>query len=119
MKKIINQLPKRRGFNRNSKRMAIVNIRSLEKKFKEGEVINAKKLLKLGLISDIKNGVKILGKGELSKKLKVKAHSFSKSAKNAIIKSGGEVIETPQKRRHKITKKDFFKLGLPMIALHE
>ena len=105
MKKIINQLPKQRGFYRNVKRMAIVNIKSLEKRFKEGEVINAKKLLALGLISSVRNGVKILGKGELSKKLKVKAHSFSKSAKEAIIQSGGEVIETPLKKRSSITNK--------------
>ncbi len=51
--------------------------------------------MSLGLIRDIRNGVKILGKGELKKKLIIKAHSFSKSAKQAIIKAGGKAFETP------------------------
>ncbi|MCD4704868.1 50S ribosomal protein L15 [bacterium] len=98
MKKIIAQLPKLRGFNRNSDKVAIVNLSDLERKFKDGEEVNIKKLLKLGLIDSIKNGVKILGKGVLNKKLKIKAHSFSKSAQEAIIKAGGEIIETPKVR---------------------
>jgi len=99
MKKIIAQLPKRRGFNRISRKFNIINLNSLEKIFQDGEEVNFKKLLKLGLINRPKDGVKVLAKGDLKKKFTVKAHGFSKSAKEAIIKAGGEVIETPFKKR--------------------
>jgi large subunit ribosomal protein L15 len=99
MKKIIAQLPKKRGFNRSSRRFNIINLNILEQKFQEGEQITFKKLVALGLISRPRDGVKILAKGAIQKKLTVKAHSFSKTAKQAIIKAGGKVIETPFKKR--------------------
>ena len=99
MKKIIAQLPKKRGFNRNSRKFNIINLNILEQNFTEGEEINFKKLLKKGFINRPKDGVKILAKGDIKKKLTVKAHSFSKTAKEAIIKAGGKVIETPFKKR--------------------
>jgi large subunit ribosomal protein L15 len=105
MKKIIAQLPKKRGFNRSSQRFNVVNLNILEQKFKDGEDINIRKLIKLGLISRPRDGVKILAKGDISKKLTVKAHSFSKTAKEAIIKAGGSVIETPFKRRSLLATK--------------
>ena len=106
MKKLIAQLPKKRGFNRSSRRFNVINLNVLEKKFKDGEQITFKKLAALGLISKPRDGVKILAKGDIKKKLTVKAHSFSKTAKEAIIKAGGKVIETPfQKRRLLAAKK--------------
>jgi large subunit ribosomal protein L15 len=105
MKKLIIQLPKKRGFNRTSRRFNVINLNILEQKFKEGEQITFKKLAALGLISKPRDGVKILAKGDIKKKLTVKAHSFSKSAKEAIIKAGGKVIETPFKRRSLLAAK--------------
>ena len=105
MKKIIAQLPKKRGFNRSSRRFNIINLSTLEQKFKEGESVTVKKLIALGLVSKPREGVKILAKGNIAKKLTVKAHSFSKTAKQAIIKAGGSVIETPFKKRSLLAAK--------------
>lgn len=105
MKKIIAQLPKKRGFNRSSRRFNIINLNTLEQKFKDGESVTVKKLIALGLISKPREGVKILAKGDIGKKLTVKAHSFSKTAKEAIIKAGGKVIETPFKKRSLLAAK--------------
>lgn len=105
MKKLIAQLPKKRGFNRDSRRMNIINLNVLEQKFQEGEEINVKKLIKLGLINRPRDGVKILAKGDIKKKLTVKAHGFSKTAKQAIIKAGGKVIETPFQKRSLLAAK--------------
>ncbi len=105
MKKNIAQLPKHRGFNRQSTIFNIVNINILEKYFKSGEEVNVNSLLKLGFINDIKNPLKILSKGSLTKKLTVKAHHFSKTAKDAIIKAGGSVVETPRIKRNNPVRK--------------
>lgn len=105
MKKIIAQLPKKRGFNRSSQRFNIINLNTLEQKFKDGESVTIKKLIAFGLISRPRDGVKILAKGDIDKKLIVKAHSFSKTAKEAIIKAGGSAIETPFKKRSLLAAK--------------
>ena len=76
------RLPKR-GFNsRNPLIYQIVNLKLLEKKC-EGEV-SPQSLFELGVIRNTKQPVKILGVGELSKKLQVKAHAYSSKAKEAI-----------------------------------
>lgn len=105
MKKLIAQLPKHRGFNRASEKFEVINLSVLESKFNSGDEVSAKTLMKLNLISSIKAKVKILGKGQLTKKFKVKAHDFSKTAKDAIIKAGGEVIETPKFKQKPTLKK--------------
>ena len=73
---------------------AIVNLEKLNA-FKDGTVVNAALLIEKGLVKDELGGIKILGKGELTKKLTVEAASFSASAKAAIEAKGGEakVIE--------------------------
>lgn len=82
-------LPKR-GFNNvNRKTYEVVNLSSLNN-FKDGEKVTPEKLLEAGLIS-CTCAVKILGNGELTKKLEVSAHAFSKSAEEAISKAGGTV----------------------------
>lgn len=105
MKKIIAQFPKKRGFNRQKAIFQIINLNILENNFKEGEEITVKKLFKLGLIDNMKEKVKILGNGEISKKLIVRAHSFSKSAKEAIIKAGGKAVLSIRKLRSQEIKK--------------
>lgn len=87
------RLPVKKGFrNINHKEFAIVNLDDLERLFKAGDEVTPEKLIKTGVIPGLKDGVKILGFGELGKKLSVKAHRFSKAAQAAIEKAGGEAI---------------------------
>lgn len=87
------RIPKR-GFNnaRFRREYAIVNVRDLEK-LEEGTEITPEVLLAKGLIRDLKDGVKVLGDGELSKKLVVKAHKFSELAREKIQAQGGSAVE--------------------------
>ncbi len=85
------RLPVKKGFrNINHKEYAIVNLDDLERLFKAGDEVTPDSLLKTGIIPGLKDGVKILAFGSLSKKLKVSAHKFSAKAKEAIEKAGGE-----------------------------
>lgn len=70
-------------------RYAIVNLKALDARFGDGEEVNAESLVKLGLIRDTKLPVKVLGEGEITKKLTVTAAKFSKSASDKITAAGG------------------------------
>ena len=76
-----------------AKRLEAINVSALNK-FEDGAVVNVCDLLEKGIISKCEYGVKILGNGELTKKLTVRASAFSASAKEKIEKAGGtaEVI---------------------------
>ena len=83
------RIPKR-GFNNIfAKPLESVNVSDLEK-FENGAVIDAEKLLEAGVLSKCVYGVKILGDGELTKSLTVKATAFSQSAKSKIEAAGGK-----------------------------
>jgi len=83
------RLPHFRGFTAlNKKEFAIVNLSDLER-FDDGVVVTPELLLSSRVVGAIKDGVKILGKGELTKKLTVQAHHFSKSAQDKITELGG------------------------------
>ena len=84
------KLPKR-GFNnyRFAKKYAVINVNALNK-FDDGEVVDSAALLAKGLVSNIFDGVKILGEGEITKKLTVKAKVFSANAKEKIEAVGGK-----------------------------
>ncbi|HEY8541102.1 MAG TPA: 50S ribosomal protein L15 [Pseudothermotoga sp.] len=69
---------------------AVVNIRSLEEKFEANEEVTPETLIKKGLVKDLRDGIKILGSGELTKPLIVRAHAFSKTAKKSIEMVGGK-----------------------------
>ena len=85
------RLPHRRGFTAfNKKVFAIVNLSALEK-FDAGTEVTPELLLEKRVIGDIKDGVKILGDGEFTKKLDIRAHHFSKSAQERIEALGGTV----------------------------
>ena len=71
--------------------LAVVNLSALEAHFEAGAVVDAEALAKAGLVKDLKDGLKVLGGGELKKALTVKAHKVSASAKQAIEKAGGKV----------------------------
>ena len=82
----------KRGFNNYNFRTtyATVNVGDLEK-FKEGTVVDKELLIKEGLVTKELDGIKILGNGELTKKLTVKANKFSETAKQKIENVGGVV----------------------------
>lgn len=90
---LFQRLPKRGFTNINRKEFAVVNLDKLNS-FAEGTEVTPELLLETGVISKLKSGVKILGDGQLEKKLTVKANKFSASAKQAIEAAGGtaEVI---------------------------
>jgi large subunit ribosomal protein L15 len=84
----------KRGFkNRNTKEIVSVNVSVLDR-FDNGTVIDAELLKNTGIVKNSRDGIKVLGNGELTKKLVVKATSFSASAKEKIEAAGGscEVI---------------------------
>ena len=86
------RLPKRGFKNVNRREYAIVNVADLNV-FENGTVVTLEELVKSGLVKKVYDGVKILGNGNLEKKLTVKANKFSESAKNAITSVGGSVEE--------------------------
>ena len=89
---LVRRIPKRGFNNRFRKVYSIVNISALEAKFENGAVVDAEALIVSGILSKIEDaGVKVLGGGELTKALTVKADKFSASAKEAIVKAGGSV----------------------------
>ncbi|HBT72525.1 MAG TPA: 50S ribosomal protein L15 [Lysinibacillus sp.] len=90
---LFRRLPKRGFTNINRKEYAIVNLDALNR-FEDGAEVTAALLLETGIVSNEKAGIKVLGNGALNKKLTVKAHKFSASAKEAIENAGGttEVI---------------------------
>lgn len=87
---IARRLPKRGFTNFNRKEYAIVNVKDLNR-FEDGTEVTPALLIESGLVKKELNGVKILGNGELTKKLTVKAAKFSKSAQETIENAGGKV----------------------------
>ena len=89
---LFQRLPKRGFHNHNKVEFAIVNVEKLNV-FEDGAVVDAEALVNASLIKEVKDGVKVLGNGELTKKLTVKANTFSESAKKAIEAAGGSAEE--------------------------
>ena len=84
------RMPKR-GFNNIfAKEFATINVSELEKRFESSAVVDADALIECGAIKDAKDGVKILGNGELTKSLTVKAVKFTAAAQEKIEKAGGK-----------------------------
>ena len=84
------RLPKRGFTNRNSKDIVAINLSALEV-FENGETVTVETLLEKGIVKNPKDGVKILGNGELTKKLNVKVNAVSETAKSKIEAAGGTV----------------------------
>ena len=83
------RIPKR-GFNNIfAKPLDAINV-SMLNKFEDGDVVGVEELLNAGVLSSCKYGIKILGNGEITKKLTVKAAAFSESAKAKIEAAGGK-----------------------------
>ncbi len=99
LKQTLKRIPKKKGFKSMHAKMSTVNIELLNKYFADGNIITFKKLMDLKVVRFSPSGLKVLGKGKINKKLTIKAESFSKSAKEAIVKAGGkaEIIKTQEK----------------------
>ena len=87
------RIPKRGFTNRNTKEIVAINLEQLER-FEAGATVSVDTLIETGIVKNPRDGVKILGRGELTKKLNVQANAFSASAKEKIEALGGtaEVI---------------------------
>ena len=89
---LVRRIPKRGFNNRWADAIAIVNLADLEARFNDGDEVTPDTLKANNLAKGRYDVLKILGDGELSKKLKVTAHRFSKSALEKIEKAGGETV---------------------------
>ena len=84
------RIPKRGFTNRNSKTIVGINVSALEV-FDNDAVVSVETLIEQGIVKNPRDGVKILGNGELTKKLTVRANGFTKTAESKITAAGGKV----------------------------
>ncbi|HWQ62057.1 MAG TPA: 50S ribosomal protein L15 [Negativicutes bacterium] len=87
---IYRRLPKRGFYNKFGKEYTEVNVRELNR-FEDGTVVDPVLLIEAGVIKNVRDGIRILGTGELEKSLTVKANGFTKSAMEKIQAAGGKV----------------------------
>jgi large subunit ribosomal protein L15 len=92
---LVRRVPKRGFNNRWAKTVLVVNVGDLNGAFKSGDKVDPESLLAANLVSGRFDELKILGNGEITKKLKISAHRFSKSATEKITGAGGEAIVIP------------------------
>ena len=85
------RIPKRGFTCPSSKEIVGINLGTLNERFEDGAVVDLEALIESGIVKNPKDGVKILGNGEITKKLTVKANAFSASAKEKIEAIGGTV----------------------------
>lgn len=94
---MIRRIPKRGFNNRWALTVAVVNVGQIDQAFDAGEEVSLETLAAKNLAKGRFDVLKVLGDGELSKKLKISAHRFSKSAAEKIEKAGGEMVVLPGK----------------------
>ncbi len=94
---LVRRIPKRGFNNRWALSVVIVNVGQLEQSFEAGEAVTLETLQAKNLAKGRFDVLKVLGDGELTKKLDVSAHRFSKSAQEKIEKAGGQVVVLPGK----------------------
>ncbi|MGI6588229.1 MAG: 50S ribosomal protein L15 [Peptococcia bacterium] len=85
------RLPKRGFTNIFKSEYVVINVCQLNERFEAGAVVTPEILVKSGLVKNVRDGIRILGKGEITKALTVKAHGFSKAAAEKIAAAGGQV----------------------------
>jgi large subunit ribosomal protein L15 len=85
------RLPKRGFHHQDRHPCAVVNVDALENLFEAGAVVTAEILVKAGLAGEARGGVKVLGRGELTKKLTVRVNQVSASARKKIEAAGGRI----------------------------
>lgn len=90
------RIPKR-GFTNSqfTKTFVIINLQTIDERYEAGEEVSPETLVEKGFAAHTKNPVKILGNGELTKKVTVKAHKFSASARAKIEAAGGTIVDLP------------------------
>ena len=97
---LFRRIPKR-GFSHATwdRKFHVVNVGAIDRRFNDGDTVDQEALKKVGLAKGPADGVRILGTGELTKRLTIRAHHFSKSAQEKITAKGGtyEVIPPPKK----------------------
>ena len=107
---LVRRVPKRGFNNRFALIVGTVNVADLERAFEAGEEVTPETLRAKSLAKSRWDVLKVLGDGELTKKLKVSAHRFSESAKEKIEKAGGEVVvlpgKTPVRQKQKQKRKE-------------
>ena len=105
---MVRRVPKRGFNNKFALDVAVVNLADLEQVFENGAEVNPESLRAASLAKQRYDVLKVLGTGKLTKKLKVSAHRFSKSAREQIEKAGGEVVilpgRTPVKEKQKAAR---------------
>ena len=84
------RVPKRGFVNIFGKEISIVNVSALDQSFEDGAVVDIDALIEKGLVKKVLDGVKILGNGEISKKLTVQVNAYSEAAKQKIEAAGGK-----------------------------
>ena len=84
------RVPKRGFVNIFGKEFSIVNVSALDQSFEDGAVVDIAALIEKGLVKKVLDGVKILGNGEISKKLTVQVNAYSEAAKQKIEAAGGK-----------------------------
>lgn len=94
---LVRRVPKRGFNNRWGLQVAVVNVGQIEEAFAAGEEVSLESLAAKNLARGRFDVLKVLGDGEVKKKLKVSAHRFSKSAQEKIEKAGGECVVLPGK----------------------
>jgi large subunit ribosomal protein L15 len=95
---LVRRVPKRGFNNRWALVVVTVNVEDLDAAFDDGAEVTPETLKKTNLAKGAYDVLKVLGNGELTKKLKVSAHRFSKSALEKITRSGGEAVVLPGKK---------------------
>jgi len=105
LRNILKSFPKVKGFKPKPLSFEIINLSTIEKLFKDSEVIDINRLLQVNLIKDKRKKVKILSRGKLTKKFTVKAHAFSKNAEELIKKAGGKAVIINQKSKINLSTK--------------
>ena len=85
------RMPKRGFTNIFKKEYVVLNVEALEAKFDAGATVDTQALVASGLVSNPRDGIRILGRGEITKAMNVKARGFSKTAEEKIIAAGGTI----------------------------
>ena len=105
---MVRRIPKRGFTNSLASKVAVLNVEDLERCFSAGDEVSPETIKATPLMGHRYDELKILGNGEITKKLKISAHRFSKSAVEKIERAGGEVIRipcpTPVKEKQKAAK---------------
>ena len=97
---LVLKLPTRRGFTNIFRTdYAIVNLGALDHRFESGALVTPEAMVQVGLLHNLKQPVKVLAKGEVTKPLAVSAHKFSAQAREQLVAAGGTAEELPSRKR--------------------